>query len=96
MSLLANQETCIRCEHVSQIYVILSCDLSVLPASPDLGPNSMLLQAYVLTPAIYYDRANTSQIPASSPPRSFLTPVLNDCVNVTFSSPRLDSAATFS
>lgn len=84
------------CEHVSQIYVILSYKLSVLPASPDLRPKSMLLQAYVLTPAIYCDRTNTSQIPASSPPQSVLTPVLNGCVNVNFSSPRLDSAATFS
>ena len=62
---LANQEACIGCEHDSQISAVLSYSPSVLQVAHQLF-NSI---AHILTSAIYYDGADTNQIPASAPPQ---------------------------
>ena len=93
---LANQEICIGCEHDSQVSAVLPHSPSVLPVSPILGLPAWNSIAHILTSAIYYDGADTNQIPANAPLQQFLTLVLNNCVSVSRSVFRFGLAALFS
>ena len=80
--LLASQETCTGCEYDNQMSAILFCSLSVLQVRQVVNPKMKEAQAHIHCLAIYYEGADTAQIPDSYPVPEFLVPVGEACNNV--------------